>query len=233
MRILRFTAAASRPKSRVTDQEGTRFLRVSCAQPDGGRFVLAGMARHHACGLDFRHLAEQFSPGSASIQQFRQDTGAVVPPDAGRPAVSCGRAAPRTPYSAFDRTATPVWRHRRQLRSSTTAGKSTSVARSSRPPGHRGDSAVAMPAIAQSSPEIKWRMTSSFPKSLDTIYGGAEEFAKYGRRNDRQQVSDPGIRRRRNRSGPAGARRDLQRHRRDVPHRLLLLCRQGSDLCDL
>src|SRR5512135_1778850 len=40
-------------------------------------------------------------------------------------------------------------------------------------------SAVAAPAIAQSSPEIKWRMTSSFPKSLDTIYGGAAEFAKY------------------------------------------------------
>ena len=39
--------------------------------------------------------------------------------------------------------------------------------------------AVASPAIAQSSPEIKWRMTSSFPKSLDTIYGGSEEFAKY------------------------------------------------------
>src|SRR3979490_584622 len=38
--------------------------------------------------------------------------------------------------------------------------------------------AVASPAIAQSSPEIKGRMTSSFPKSLDTIYGGAEYFAK-------------------------------------------------------
>lgn len=38
--------------------------------------------------------------------------------------------------------------------------------------------AVAAPAIAQSSPEIKWRLTSSFPKSLDTIYGGAETFAK-------------------------------------------------------
>ena len=38
--------------------------------------------------------------------------------------------------------------------------------------------AVASPAIAQSSPEIKWRLTSSFPKSLDTIYGGAEVFAK-------------------------------------------------------
>ena len=38
--------------------------------------------------------------------------------------------------------------------------------------------AVASPAIAQSSPEIKWRLTSSFPKSLDTIYGASEIFAK-------------------------------------------------------
>jgi TRAP-type mannitol/chloroaromatic compound transport system substrate-binding protein len=38
--------------------------------------------------------------------------------------------------------------------------------------------AVASPAIAQSSPEIKWRLTSSFPKSLDTIYGAAEVMAK-------------------------------------------------------
>ncbi|MFO1173194.1 MAG: TRAP transporter substrate-binding protein DctP [Hyphomicrobiaceae bacterium] len=38
---------------------------------------------------------------------------------------------------------------------------------------------IAAPAIAQSAPELKWRMTSSFPKSLDTIYGGAESFAKY------------------------------------------------------
>src|SRR5476651_2647650 len=38
---------------------------------------------------------------------------------------------------------------------------------------------VASPAIAQSSPEIKWRMTSRFPKSLDTIYGGAAEMSKY------------------------------------------------------
>ena len=38
--------------------------------------------------------------------------------------------------------------------------------------------AVAMPAIAQSAPEVKWRVTSSFPKSLDTIYGASEVFAK-------------------------------------------------------
>ncbi len=38
--------------------------------------------------------------------------------------------------------------------------------------------ALASPAIAQSMPELKWRMTSSFPKALDTIYGTAETFAK-------------------------------------------------------
>ena len=37
---------------------------------------------------------------------------------------------------------------------------------------------VAMPAIAQAMPEIRWRLTSSFPKSLDTIYGTAETFAR-------------------------------------------------------
>jgi TRAP-type mannitol/chloroaromatic compound transport system substrate-binding protein len=38
--------------------------------------------------------------------------------------------------------------------------------------------AIAAPAIAQSSPEVKWRLTSSFPKSLDTIYGASEVLAK-------------------------------------------------------
>jgi TRAP-type mannitol/chloroaromatic compound transport system substrate-binding protein len=38
---------------------------------------------------------------------------------------------------------------------------------------------LAAPAIAQSTPELKWRITSSFPKSLDTIHGAAETFATY------------------------------------------------------
>jgi TRAP-type mannitol/chloroaromatic compound transport system substrate-binding protein len=37
---------------------------------------------------------------------------------------------------------------------------------------------LAAPAIAQSMPEISWRMTSSFPKSLDTLWGGAERLVK-------------------------------------------------------
>jgi TRAP-type mannitol/chloroaromatic compound transport system substrate-binding protein len=53
---------------------------------------------------------------------------------------------------------------RRQFLKAATAGLATT--------------AIAAPAIAQSSPEIKWRMTSSFPKSLDTIFGASEVFAK-------------------------------------------------------
>jgi len=37
---------------------------------------------------------------------------------------------------------------------------------------------VAAPALAQGMPEVKWRLTSSFPKSLDTLFGGAEQFCK-------------------------------------------------------
>jgi TRAP-type mannitol/chloroaromatic compound transport system substrate-binding protein len=38
--------------------------------------------------------------------------------------------------------------------------------------------AIAAPAIAQSAPELKWRMVASWPKSLDTLYGGVEFFCK-------------------------------------------------------
>jgi TRAP-type mannitol/chloroaromatic compound transport system substrate-binding protein len=38
--------------------------------------------------------------------------------------------------------------------------------------------AVASPAVAQSMPEIRWRLTSSFPKTLDALYGASEVFAK-------------------------------------------------------
>ncbi len=37
---------------------------------------------------------------------------------------------------------------------------------------------LAAPAIAQSMPEVKWRLTSSFPKSLDTLFGAMELFVK-------------------------------------------------------
>ncbi len=36
----------------------------------------------------------------------------------------------------------------------------------------------AAPAIVEASPRLSWRLTSSFPKSLDTIHGAADVFAR-------------------------------------------------------
>jgi TRAP-type mannitol/chloroaromatic compound transport system substrate-binding protein len=38
---------------------------------------------------------------------------------------------------------------------------------------------LSAPAIAVSSPALKWRMATSWPRSLDTLYGGAERFAGF------------------------------------------------------
>jgi len=38
--------------------------------------------------------------------------------------------------------------------------------------------AVAAPAIAQSQPTIQWRLAASWPKSLDTLFGGADLVAR-------------------------------------------------------
>jgi TRAP-type mannitol/chloroaromatic compound transport system substrate-binding protein len=47
--------------------------------------------------------------------------------------------------------------------------------------GAAASTALAAPAIAQSNPKVSWRMTSSFPKSLDTIYGTSIKMANYVR----------------------------------------------------
>ncbi|HUL89260.1 MAG TPA: TRAP transporter substrate-binding protein [Pseudolabrys sp.] len=39
-------------------------------------------------------------------------------------------------------------------------------------------SAIAAPAIAQTTPALKWRLTASWPKSLDTLFGACEDFSK-------------------------------------------------------
>ena len=44
--------------------------------------------------------------------------------------------------------------------------------------GAAGAATLAAPAIAQSMPELKWRLTASWPKSLDTLWGGVEVMAK-------------------------------------------------------
>ena len=39
-------------------------------------------------------------------------------------------------------------------------------------------SAITVPAVAQSMPELRWRMALSWPKSLDTLYGACEVLTK-------------------------------------------------------
>ncbi len=41
-----------------------------------------------------------------------------------------------------------------------------------------GAGIIAAPAIAQSQPTITWRLASSFPKSLDTIFGASDTFTR-------------------------------------------------------
>src|SRR5258707_9049259 len=54
-------------------------------------------------------------------------------------------------------------------------------------------SAVAAPAIAQSAPEVKWRLTASWPKSLDTLYGGCGNFSKGGAEITHNKIPNPGF----------------------------------------
>ncbi len=91
-------------------------------------------------------------------------------------------------------------------------------------------SAVAAPAIAQSMPEIKWRLAASWPKSLDTLYGGCEFFVKRVAEitDNKFQIQPfaageivPGLQ---------VLDAVLERHRRDGQHGALLLLGQESGL---
>ena len=72
-------------------------------------------------------------------------------------------------------------RHGRGTRVKTDRGgdldEASSISQDSRPSA-RPQRRVAAPAIAQSMPELKWRLTASWPKSLDTLFGAAEMLAK-------------------------------------------------------
>ena len=39
-------------------------------------------------------------------------------------------------------------------------------------------STLAAPAIAQEAPHIKWRLTASYPKSLDTLFGAVNTITR-------------------------------------------------------
>jgi len=45
--------------------------------------------------------------------------------------------------------------------------------------GAAAATSLAAPALAQTAPKVTWRVASSFPKSLDTIYGAADTMSKY------------------------------------------------------
>ena len=96
--------------------------------------------------------------------------------------------------------------------------------------GAAAATALAAPAIAQSNPKITWRLTSSFPKSLDTIYGGAEVFAKMLSEatdgNFTIQVFAAGELV----PGLQAADAVDGRHGRGLPHGVLLLLGQGPDV---
>src|SRR5262249_26194619 len=89
---------------------------------------------------------------------------------------------------------------------------------------------IAKPAIAQSNPTIKWRLTASWPKSLDTLYGACETFTKYV-----SEVTDGKFQIQNFAAGeivPGLQVLDAVQnvHRRIGPQRPVLLHRQGSDL---
>jgi TRAP-type mannitol/chloroaromatic compound transport system substrate-binding protein len=44
--------------------------------------------------------------------------------------------------------------------------------------GAAAATALTAPAIVRAQPKLRWRLTSSWPKNLDTIYAGAEQVAK-------------------------------------------------------
>jgi TRAP-type mannitol/chloroaromatic compound transport system substrate-binding protein len=44
--------------------------------------------------------------------------------------------------------------------------------------GAAGSAVIAAPALAQSQPKVTWRLTSSYPKSLDTLFGLSTQVAK-------------------------------------------------------
>jgi TRAP-type mannitol/chloroaromatic compound transport system substrate-binding protein len=41
-----------------------------------------------------------------------------------------------------------------------------------------GVGALSLPAMAQGTPSVRWRMSTGWPKSLDTLYGSADELCK-------------------------------------------------------
>jgi len=77
------------------------------------------------------------------------------------------RPFPAAPPALHARTAwekPPMQRRRRALLGAAAASAAPLV--------------LAAPAVAQSSPEVRWRMSSAFPRSLDVLFGTGERIAQ-------------------------------------------------------
>ncbi len=67
--------------------------------------------------------------------------------------------------------------------------------------------AVARPAIAQTGAPVRWRLATSWPKSLDTLYGSVEAYVSARGATDREEIPDPELRWRGNHAVCSGARK--------------------------
>jgi TRAP-type mannitol/chloroaromatic compound transport system substrate-binding protein len=86
------------------------------------------------------------------------------------------------------------------------------------------------PAIVHAQPTLRWRLTSSFPKALDTLFGVNETFAQKVKELTRVASSRSPCMRRANWCLPSAWSTLSGRHRRNGEHRAVLLLRQGRDL---
>ena len=98
--------------------------------------------------------------------------------------------------------------------------------------GAAGSAAIAAPAIAQSAPEIKWRLASTLPEfARHDLRRAPRSSRKRVARRDRRQVPDPGVRRRRDRARRFGVVDAVQNGTVECcAHRAVLLLRQGPDV---
>ena len=56
--------------------------------------------------------------------------------------------------------------------------------------------AMARPALAQGEPHVRWRLATSWPKSLDAVFGSAEDLAgaSHSSRKEFEIAPSPGAR---------------------------------------
>ena len=149
------------------------------------------------------------------------------------------RAARRRATSAIMRAGTGTLRTTKKLRAGTQGRHARRSGRIVMTVSRRnfarlaaaGTAAIASPAIAQQA-RSKWRMTSSFPKAIEGLWGAVADRRQVRQRDERRQVRDRNLRAGRDRARAAGARRGRQRHGRMRPYLFGLLHRQepGADL---